>query len=187
MFFFDTWSALGRTALVGVLAYLALVFLLRASGKRTLSKMNAFDLVVTVALGSTLATVLLSKNVALANGVLAFALLIGLQFAITWLSVRSSAVRNFVKAEPTLLLHRGRFLRGAMKFERVTEAEILAALRGQGIVDVEEVEAVVLETDSSFSVVKKSSAGASDSALANVANPTSGESDEPKPEHRLQH
>lgn len=185
MFFFDTWSALGRTALVGVLAYLALVFLLRVSGKRTLSKMNAFDLVVTVALGSTLATVLLSKSVALANGVLAFALLIGLQFAITWLSVRSSAVRNFVKAEPTLLLHRGRFLRGAMKLERVTEAEILAALRGQGIVAVEEVEAVVLETDSSFSVVK-SSASASDSALANVAHRTSEESDEPKPEHRLQ-
>ena len=168
---FDSWLALGRTVVVGVLAYLALVFLLRVSGKRTLSKMNAFDLVVTVALGSTLATVLLSSSVALANGVLAFALLIGLQFAITWLSARSSAVGNFVKAEPTMLLHRGRFLRNTMKRERVTEAEILAALRGEGIVAVEEVEAVVLETDSSFSVVR-SSAGASDSALANVANRT---------------
>lgn len=183
--FFDTWSALGRTAVVGVLAYIALVFLLRVSGKRTLSKMNAFDLVVTVALGSTLATVLLSTDVALANGVLAFTLLIGLQLTITWLSVRSSMVRNFVKAEPTLLLHRGRFLRGAMKRERVTEDEILSALRGQGIVAVEEVEAVVLETDSSFSVVKKSSASASDSALANVADRTSEESDESKPEYRV--
>ncbi|MDP8925344.1 MAG: DUF421 domain-containing protein, partial [Actinomycetota bacterium] len=155
--FFDSWAVLGRTAIVGVLAYLVLVFLLRVSGKRTLSKMNAFDLVVTVALGSTLATVLLSKSVSLANGMLAFALLISLQFAITWLSVRSPAVRNLVKAEPTLLLHRGRFLRMAMKLERVTEAEILAALRGQGIASVEEVEAVVLETDSSFSVVRTSS------------------------------
>ncbi|MDP8925647.1 MAG: DUF421 domain-containing protein, partial [Actinomycetota bacterium] len=155
--FFDSWLSLGRTAIVGVLAYLALVFLLRVSGKRTLSKMNAFDLVVTVALGSTLATVLLSQSVSLVNGVLAFALLIGLQFAITWLSVRSPTVRNFAKAEPTLLLHQGRFLRRAMKLERVTEAEILAALRGQGIASVEEVEAVVLETDSSFSVVRTSS------------------------------
>ena len=186
MFFFDTWLALGRTAVVGVLAYLALVFLLRISGKRTLSKMNAFDLVVTVALGSTLATVLLSKNVALANGVLAFALLIGLQFAITWLSVRSPAVHNFVKAEPILLLHQGRFLRRAMKHERVTAAEILAALRAQGIVDVDEVEAVVLETDSTFSVVK-SSASVPDSALANIVDHASEESDEPKPEHRPQH
>ena len=68
---FDSWAGLGRVLLVGTLAYVALVLLLRISGKRTLSKLNAFDLVVTVALGSTLATVLLSKTVALAEGVLA--------------------------------------------------------------------------------------------------------------------
>ena len=140
-----------------------------------LSKMNAFDLVVTVALGSTLVTVLLSKSVALANGVLSFELLIGLQFTITWLSVRPPTLRGFVKAEPTLLLRRGQFLREAMRRERVTEDEIRAALRGQGIAAVEEVEAVVLETDSSFSVVR-SSADASDSSLANVADRTSGAS-----------
>ena len=77
--FFDTWSGLGRVLVVGTLAYAAVVVLLRVSGKRTLTKLNAFDLVVTVALGSTLATVLLSKNVALAEGVLAVALLISLQ------------------------------------------------------------------------------------------------------------
>ncbi len=176
MFFFDSWAAMGRTAVVGVLAYLALVLLLRVSGKRTLSKMNAFDLVVTVALGSTLATVLLSTSVALARGVLAFALLIGLQFAITWLSVRSQAVRGFVKAEPTLLVHKGRFLKGAMRRERVTEDELLAALRSQGVAAVEEVEAVVLETDSSFSVVKRSDAdsGSGCSALGNVAGVAQG-------------
>ncbi len=53
-----------RVAVVGVLAYCGLVLLLRISGKRTLSKMHAFDLVVTVALGSLLATALLSQNVA---------------------------------------------------------------------------------------------------------------------------
>lgn len=42
---------------IGVLAYASLILLLRASGKRTLSKMNAFDFIVTVALGSTLASV----------------------------------------------------------------------------------------------------------------------------------
>jgi hypothetical protein len=88
---FDSWAGLGRVLLVGTLAYAALVLLLRVSGKRTLTKLNAFDLVVTVALGSTLATVLLSKSVALAEGVLALALLIGLQYAIAWLSVRSPA------------------------------------------------------------------------------------------------
>lgn len=81
--FFDSWTTLLRTLVVGVLAYVTMVAFLRISGKRTLSKMNAFDLIVTVALGSTLATVLLSKDVALAEGALAFALLIGLQFVVT--------------------------------------------------------------------------------------------------------
>ncbi len=93
--FFGSWYSLLRILVVGVLAYVALIVLLRVTGKRTLSKMNAFDLVVTVALGSTLATVLLSKDVALADGVVAFALLIGLQFIITWLSVRVDLGKKF--------------------------------------------------------------------------------------------
>ncbi len=71
-----------------------------------------------------------------------------------------------------------------MKLERVTEAEILAALRAKATVDVDEVEAVVLEIDSTFSVVK-SSANAPDSALANVAFLTPKESYEPKPGRAL--
>ncbi len=165
--FFDTWFGLARVVIVGTLAYVALVLLLRVSGKRTLSKMNAFDLVVTVALGSTLATVLLSKDVALAEGVVAFALLIALQFAIAWLSVRSSTVGQLVKAEPALLVHRGRLLRQALRRERVVEAEVLAAVREQGLAALEEVEAVVLETDGTFSVVKRAEQGGA-SALATV-------------------
>jgi uncharacterized membrane protein YcaP (DUF421 family) len=172
--FFHNWQGLGRVVTVGVLAYLALVFLLRMSGKRTLAKMNAFDLIVTVALGSTLATILLSKDVALAEGVLAFAVLIALQFAIAWLSVRSAVVRQLVKAEPALLLYQGQWLRGAMAAERVTEEEIRAAVRAQGIGTLEEVAAVVLETDGSFSVLRQVRPG-SGSTLVGVANSRGGE------------
>lgn len=107
--FFNGWEGLGRTLVVGVLAYAALIILLRISGKRTLSKMNAFDLIVTVAFGSTLASVLLSRDVPLSDGVMAFALLIALQFIITWVSVRSGFADNMVKAEPALLFFRGSF------------------------------------------------------------------------------
>jgi uncharacterized membrane protein YcaP (DUF421 family) len=139
--------------------------MLRVSGKRTLSKMNAFDLVVTVALGSTLATVLLTSDVALLEGLLAFALLIGLQFAITWLSIRSERVQGLVKAQPRLLVHRGRLLQPALRAERVTAEEIAAALRAEGLGSVEEVDAVVLETDGTFSALKSAGTG---TALANV-------------------
>lgn len=153
--FFDNWQDLGRTVLVGVCAYVALVLMLRISGNRTLSKLNAFDFVVTVALGSTLATILLSKEVALAEGVIAFAVLIGLQFLVTWTSVRSSWLNGLVKSEPRLLFHQGRFLSGAMRRARIVEDEVVAVLRQQGVARLEDVEAVVLETDGSMSVIQR--------------------------------
>ncbi len=129
--FFSSATTLIRTLVVGVLAYINLVLLLRLSGRRTLSKMNAFDLVVTVALGSTFATILLNRDVSLAEGVLAFALLIGLQYAVTWSSVRVAWVRRTVTGEPALLFYRGRFLGDAMRVARVTEDEVRAAARSQ--------------------------------------------------------
>jgi uncharacterized membrane protein YcaP (DUF421 family) len=171
---FENWQGLLRVVVVGTLAYAALVLLLRVSGKRTLSKMNAFDLIVTVALGSTLATVLLSKDVALAEGVLAFALLIGLQYAITWCSARSRGFETWVKARPTLLVYNGAFIPGVLRDQRVTEAEVQAVVREQGIGSLGEVDAVVLETDGSLTVIKKAGDRRSGS-LANVRLPGEGE------------
>jgi uncharacterized membrane protein YcaP (DUF421 family) len=151
--FFSSWATLGRTILIGGLAYIALILMLRISGKRTLAKMNSFDLIVTVALGSTLATVLLTKEVALAEGVTALALLILLQFIVTWSSVRIKWVRGLARSEPRLLLYRGELLTEEMQAERVTESEILQAVRSQGILAMDEVEGVVLETDGTFSVI----------------------------------
>lgn len=151
--FFESWSGLVRVLVVGLLAYAGLVVLLRVSGKRTLSKLNGFDFVVTISLGSVLATILLSKDVPLLEGVLAFAVLIFAQYAITKLSVRSPWFSKLVKSSPRLLVYRGRLLHDALHEERVTEAEIHAVVRSHGLADLESVEAVVLETDSSLSVL----------------------------------
>jgi len=153
---FDGWTALARTVVIGVLAYAALVVVLRITGKRTLSKMNAFDFVVTVALGSTLATILLSKDVSLAQGVAALAVLVGLQFVITWSSVRARWVRRLVTGEPSLLAYKGECLQEALRRERVTEDEVLAAARAAGLPRLESTDAVILETDGTFSVVRRS-------------------------------
>ncbi|MCB0106439.1 MAG: hypothetical protein KDE53_11035, partial [Caldilineaceae bacterium] len=64
--FFDSWQDVGRVIAVGTFAYIALVFLVRTFGKRTLAKMNAFDFIVTVAFGSILASTILSSDTSLA-------------------------------------------------------------------------------------------------------------------------
>lgn len=166
--FFNSWHDLLRVLIVGVCAYSGLILLLRVTGKRTLSKMNAFDLVVTVALGSTLATVLLNKDVSLAEGLFAFAVLCGLQYVIAIGSTSSRRFKNLIKAEPTLLFFRGRFLDANLRSERVTQEEVVAAVRDQGAPQLSSIEAVVLETDGSLSVVKAPSAGETVDTLRNV-------------------
>lgn len=157
--FFDDWNAILRVLLLGVSAYLALVLLLRISGKRTLAKLNAFDLVVTVALGSSLATIILSKDVALAQGVTAFLVLAVAQYVIAALSVRFRSVESVVKADARCLLSDGKLAERAMKEERVTREEVLAAIRSAGYGDLESIAAVVLETDGSFSVIPSDQVG----------------------------
>lgn len=152
--FFDSWMGLLRVLLVGIPAYVGLIVLLRASGKRTLTKMNAFDFVVTVALGSTLATILLNGDVALAEGLLALALLIFLQYLVAWLSVRFPVVRSIVASEPTMLVHNGELLRQAMCRERVSEGEVRQAMRNEGVDELSRARAVVLESDGTFSIIK---------------------------------
>lgn len=154
-YLFDGFGPLLRCAVVAPPAYLLLILLLRVSGKRTLSKWNAFDFVITIAFGSVLATTILSRRTSLAQGMVALGLLVGLQFVVTWSSVRLKWVRAMVKAKPRLLAFRGRLLDEALRAERITDDEVYAALREAGAASMDEVEAVILETDGTLSVIRQ--------------------------------
>ncbi|WP_394341578.1 DUF421 domain-containing protein [Rhodobacter sp. CZR27] len=86
---------------------------------------------------------------------MALALLVCLQDAITWLSVRVPTVQDLVRSEPTPLLHEGRLLDGALKRQRVTQDEVRAALRQGGLDDPASARSVVLETDGSLTVIPR--------------------------------
>ncbi len=157
-YLFSEGDELTRTILVGILAYVLLILLLRLAGKRTLSRMNSFDLIVNVSLGSILGAILLNRSVSLAQGIVALAALVGLQFLVTWSSVRIPAVRRFVTGEPVLVLENGVILPQALARARLTENEIRAAVRSAGLSDLSLVRAVVFETDGSLSIVRRDDA-----------------------------
>ena len=154
--FFDDIHVIIRTVLIGIMAYLSLILILRVSGKRTLTKMNAFDLIVTVALGSILASIMTSKDITLAQGITAFMTLVILQFILTKLSYSSSSFSKLVKSNPALLFYQGEFLREQLKKERILEIEIYQAIRSSGHASLDEVQAVILETDGTLSVISNS-------------------------------
>ncbi len=156
---FDTWSGLLRVVLVGAAAYVWLVVLLRVSGKRTLAKLNAFDLVVTVALGSTLATILLSSTVSWSEGAVALTLLAMSQLAVAFVTSRVRFARTIVTARPTMLVRDGVVLEGNRRGQRMAEAEIRQGLRSAGLGSLAQVGAMVLETDGTLSVIRVEAMG----------------------------
>lgn len=165
---FHSWYDILRLVIVGVCTYIVLVLTLRLFGKRTLATMHAYDLVVTVALGSLLARIILSKDVALLEGITAIVLLIALQFVLSQASLHSSLVRHLIRAQPVVLLYQGKFLYDVMRRERVGEEEIFAALRAKNIDSIEQVDAVILESNGSLSLLTSINTQAN--LLSNVIN-----------------
>ncbi len=165
--FFDSAYELLRVLVVGTLGYTWLLIIIRLTGKRTLAQLNAFDLIVSVALGSTLATVLLSSDVALAEGAVALALLCVLQLLVALLTSRSKAARRRITAGPTFLVRDGQVLDQAMRSQRISRDSLLQVVRSQGLGGLELVSAVVLETNGQLSVITHEQQG-SGSALADV-------------------
>ena len=159
LLFFDGWPGLYRLAAMGLLAYVTLIAFLRISGKRTLAKLNAFDFVVTIALGSTLSTAVLDQQVTLTQCALAFAVLIGLQYAVSWSTLRVRWLRRLLRSDPSLLLYDGRLIEPALQAQRVTEGDVRSAVRSAGVSDLRQVRAVVLESDGTLSVVRSGAAG----------------------------
>ena len=153
VFFADGWVPLARIVVVGTFMYVALVVLLRVSGSRTIASMRAFDFIVTVALGSVFGRALTAEGVSLAEAVVAFVLLIGLQYGVARLQVRSRSFAKAVTNPPTLLYFRGQFLRDGMRQARVTEQELRSVARKKGHGSLDDIEAFILEASGDVAVV----------------------------------
>lgn len=151
---FSSWESVLGTMMMTFLAYISIVILLRVSGKRTLSKMNAFDFIVTIALGSALASVSTNKSVTLADGLAVFGVLIFMQFLLTWLSARIRSFKKIITSKPSMLLYKGQLLEENMRKERVTVEEINNSARKKGYSNLDELDIVILETTGEITIIK---------------------------------
>ncbi len=136
-----------------------MVAIVRVSGKRTLSQLNAFDLIVSVSMGSVLATTITSTDLTLVDGLVGFAVLAGMQYLVAWVSSKKPSARTVITANPTVLVRDGELLHDEIADNRLVESEILQAIRANGTGDVAEVRAVVLETDGTLSVITDANFG----------------------------
>ncbi|WP_407557551.1 DUF421 domain-containing protein [Winogradskyella sp. 4-2091] len=145
----DGFLAIILTA-IGI--YMALVVLTRISGKRSFSKMSSFDFAMTVAIGSVMATVIISKSVSLQYGISALAIIYAIQMLVA-AARRTKFVQDIVDNQPTLLMKDGKLLETNLKKCKVTESDIKAKLREANVIQLSEVKAVVFESTGDISVL----------------------------------
>lgn len=168
--FFNGWYYVGRTVTLSVIGFLALIVMLRLSGKRTLSKLNVFDFVFVVAVGSLFASSIIDKTTTLMEGMAALATLIVIQLVLAEWAARSKLADRIINGRPTLLFSHGKFIPKAMKRQRITEGEVRGAIRDHGVKSIEDVDAVVLENDGSLSVAWQGE-GSGESSLVDARVP----------------
>lgn len=154
--FYNNINTVIITAAKGILIYIILIAMLRITGKRSLSKFNIFDFVITIAIGSVFASTMTSNDVKLAQATTAILVLLAGQYVLSRLALKYDKIERIIKADPALLFYNGDYILETMKHERVTKREILQAVRASGSSSLKEVYAVVLETDGKMSVIGKS-------------------------------
>lgn len=138
---------------VAAAAYVALIAMVRINGLRTFSKMSSFDFAVTVAVGSILASTVVSKNPPLLQGLTAIAALIFFQSIISRFRTTSDTFENWTDNCPVLLMDGPDILTQNLEKCRVTRSDLRAKLREANVLHYGQVKAVVLETTGEISVL----------------------------------
>ncbi|MGB7755341.1 MAG: YetF domain-containing protein [Salinisphaera sp.] len=154
------WMWSGTSAVLSMLVsafgiYIALLVLTRLAGLRSFSKMSSFDFAITVALGSILATTILSKSPALTTGALALAWLYLIQYGVARGRRLFPWVERLVDNEPIVLMAGEQVLSANMSTARITRGDLNSKLRLAGITHPDQVLAVILESTGDVSVLRR--------------------------------
>ena len=142
-----------RLLISALIIYVLIIVYIRILGKRSTSELNNFDWIVTVSIGSIVASTVILKDVSITEGGLSILFLLLLQYVVTKVMYKSEKTRETVKSTPQLLLFEGELLENNMRRERILEPEIYAAIRQKGFKSIKQIYAIVLETNSQLSVI----------------------------------
>lgn len=132
--------------------YLAVIIHTRIAGKRSFSKMSSFDFAMTVAIGSIIATTVVSKSVTLMQGVVGLTAIYIFQFLTAYFR-NFKSFKKVVDNNPLLIMKDGKVLRENLNKSMISEGDLRAKLREANVIQLSEVKAVVFETTGDVSVL----------------------------------
>ena len=144
--------------------YLFLWALTRGLGKRELTEMTAFELVLLIVMGDLIQQGVTQEDTSITGAILAVGT-IGIWILIfSWLGYRFRPARNLIEGVPVVVVQDGLPVEPALRLERVTLDELLESARNQGIDNLREVRLGILEPSGQFSFLKRSNDGGAQGA-----------------------
>ncbi len=153
----EKWITTTPTIVMGIaisslFIYIAVIVFTRLFGKRSFSKMSSFDFAMTVAVGSIIATTILSPSVSLLDGIVGLFFTYFLQLSAAYLR-RYNFFRKMIDNKPLLLMDGSEILWNNLKKARVTEGDLLSKLREANVLKLDQVRAVIFETTGDMAVI----------------------------------
>jgi|SRR5690606_6885098 len=153
----EKWFEASTTSLIAIVLtaigiYFATIIFTRLAGKRSFSKMSSFDFAMTVAIGSIIATTVLSKSVSLLQGLVGMAAVYVLQILMAIIR-RLEIVQKLIDNKPLLLMDGEEILQENLKKARVTESDLRSKLREANVLELSQVRAVIFEATGDIAVL----------------------------------
>ncbi len=134
--------------------YFFIWLLTRGLGKRELSEMTAFELILLVTMGDLIQQGATQEDMSLTGATLAVGTLAMWILLFAYLAWRFRPVRAVLEGVPVVVIHNGQPLDKVLAIERLTLDEVCEAARNQGILDLADIDVGVLEPDGRFSFLK---------------------------------
>jgi uncharacterized membrane protein YcaP (DUF421 family) len=140
-----------RAAVIFVFVYL----LTRLLGRRELSTLEPFDLILLVVVGDLVQQGVTQNDESLTGAILAISTIGVLTVALSYVSFRFKRMRPILNGEPIVLVEDGELIEANLRRQRLTREEIGAEARLEGIAAIEDVRWAILETNGRISFVEK--------------------------------
>lgn len=149
---FPYWEFIIRSTVV----YIAILFLLRISGKREIGQMGSGEFVAILLISNAVQNSMNGGDNSITGGLILASVIIGLSGFVAYITYKSKKASKIIQGAPTLLIHNGQIITRNLHKELLNDYELKSILRKQGIHSVSEVHTAILESDGGISITKRS-------------------------------
>ena len=147
-----------EAVLRGLVIYLILYVIVRVAGKRTLSEMNAFDLLLLLIISEATQEAMIGQDHSMTHAIILIVTLVGLDIVLSLIKRRSRHAEMLFDSVPLVLVENGKPIRRHMNKERIDEDDVLRAAReNYGISKMDEIHLAILERDGKISIIPRES------------------------------